>query len=62
MDQSTTSSPGGGNLDDVEEIAPGSKQGNEGTAAHGGDVEGPSSDDAGRPLAPQTGEPIDHAH
>lgn len=33
-----------------------------GQRAHGGDQAGPASDQAGRPLAPQTGEPIDHAH
>ena len=50
------------NLDDVVEIEPGSKKGNEGQAVNGGDQAGPSSDQAGRPQAPQTGEPIDHAH
>jgi len=49
-------------LEDVAEIEPGSKKGNQGQAANGGDQAGPSSDEAGAPLAPQTGEPIDHSH
>jgi hypothetical protein len=44
------------------ELAPDSKHGTEGQAAHGGRQVGPNSDDAGKPQAPQTGEPIDHAH
>lgn len=51
-----------GTIDDVEEIEPASKRSDEGQTAHGGDVAGPSSDQAGKPLAPQTGEPIEHSH
>ena len=62
MIDSSTSSPGRGNIEDVEEIAPDSKRGTEGQSAHGGRQVGPSSDEAGKPQAPQTGEPIDHSH
>jgi hypothetical protein len=44
-------------LEDVAKTDPASKRGNSGQAAHGGDQAGPSSDDAGRPLSPQTGDP-----
>lgn len=44
-------------IDDVAEIEPGSKRGKAGQAAHGGDQAGPSSADAGKPQAPQTGDP-----
>ena len=44
-------------LKDVAEVDPASKRGQSGQAAHGGDQAGPSSDDAGRPLSPQTGDP-----
>lgn len=49
-------------LEDVLEHEPQSKRGTEGEAVHGGDQAGPNSADAGRRQAPQTGEPIDHAH
>lgn len=49
-------------LDDVLEHEPESKRGSEGEAVHGGDQVGPNSADAGKPQAPQTGRPIDHAH
>lgn len=51
-----------GELRDVEEIAPASKRPTDGQAAHGGDQAGPGSDEAGRPIAPQTGDPHDHSH
>jgi hypothetical protein len=53
------SNPTGTNhdLEDVAEIDPASKRGKSGHAAHGGDQAGPSSDDAGAPLSPQTGDP-----
>ena len=44
-------------LEDVAETKPGSKHATGGQAAHGGDQAGPSSDDPGRPLSPQTGDP-----
>ena len=49
-------------LDNVLEEEPESKRGMEGQAAHGGRQVGPNSDQAGKPQAPQTGEPIDHSH
>lgn len=44
-------------IEDVAEIEPNSKRGKSGQAAHGGDQAGPSSADAGKPQAPQTGDP-----
>lgn len=44
-------------VDDVIEIAPDSKRGKAGQAAHGGDRAGASSHQAGKPQAPQTGDP-----
>ena len=44
-------------VDEVTEIEPGSKRGKMGQAAHGGDQAGANSADAGKPQAPQTGDP-----
>lgn len=62
MIDTSSAPPNGGTPEEVEELAPASKRGDEGKSGHGGDVTGPSSDEPGRPLAPQTGEPIDHSH
>ena len=62
MTDRTNAPATGGTPEDVEEIEPASKRGDQGETTHGGDVAGPSSDQAGKPLAPQTGEPIDHSH
>jgi hypothetical protein len=64
MQMSSDSEPRGAkrDLEDVTKIEPGSKKANQGQAANGGKQAGPRSDEAGRPLAPQTGEPIDHSH
>lgn len=49
-------------LEDVLELGPESEHGTEGQAAHGGRQVGPNSDEAGKPQAPQTGEPLDRGH
>ncbi len=57
MDSNSSKHGGTRDLDDVIEHDPQSKHGSEGEAAHGGRVVGPNSDQAGKPQAPQTGDP-----
>ena len=55
---SNSNTPGNDrDIDDVAEIDPAAKRGKMGQAAHAGDQAGPNSADAGKPQAPQTGNP-----
>lgn len=57
MDSTSSNHDGKRDRDAVIEHEPQSKHGTEGEAAHGGRVVGPNSDQAGKPQAPQTGDP-----
>jgi hypothetical protein len=49
-------------VEDMRDVDSGALKPTDGQIANGGEQAGPASDDAGRPIEPQTGEPIDHAH
>ncbi|HET7315937.1 MAG TPA: hypothetical protein VFI88_00750 [Sphingomicrobium sp.] len=57
MTSNSSKSPSRRHLEHVLEEKPESKHGEQGQAANGGDQAGPNSDEGGRPIAPQTGNP-----
>jgi hypothetical protein len=57
MTEASSKSGSTRDLEDVLEEKPESKHGEQGQAANGGEQAGANSDDAGRPIAPQTGSP-----
>jgi hypothetical protein len=49
-------------FEDAAEADPQSKHGDQGESVNGGRQTGPNSTRGGEPIAPQTGEPIEHSH